>query len=184
MARISTYTDDNSINDNDRLIGTDGGRIGDDGMVVAGTAGATKNFLLEDIRTYVLGGGDDGMPGDHENEFRYETNTVNGGVEALSGYTVNVLSAPGVKMLPQEPRDGEWVKIIDLTSRNQRVMLHAGMGRRFMNDTRDMNSVLILDSGTSSFELVYVGKQAGGGTSEDIADHVGWVIVGAQTTES
>ena len=182
MARISTYTDDNSINDNDRLIGTDGGRIGDDGMVVAGTAGATKNFLLEDIRTYVLGGGDDGMPGDHENEFRYETNTVNGGIDTLGAYAVHVLSNPGLKMLPQEPRDGEWVKIVDLTSRNQRVMLHAGT-RRFMNDTSDTRSVLILNSGPASFELVYVGKQAGGGTSEDVADHVGWVIVGAQTSD-
>ena len=56
MARISTYSRDTTVNDHDRLIGTDGGRIDTNtGQLVAGTAGATKNFLLSDLRNYFQG---------------------------------------------------------------------------------------------------------------------------------
>lgn len=55
MARISTYVQDTSINDRDRLIGTDGGQLGTDGNVIAGTAGATKNFSLSALRDFFSG---------------------------------------------------------------------------------------------------------------------------------
>ena len=153
-------------------------------VIVPGSGGATKNFTLEQIRRYVLEGADDeDDDGEFEDNLRYETLTVNGGVNTnLNGYAVNVISGPGIKSLPSDPRDGEWVKIIDLTNRNQLVMLNAGT-RRFMNDERPGNNTLILNSGSVSFELVYIGKQAGGGASEDVADHVGWVIIGAQTLD-
>lgn len=59
MARISTYVQDTTVNAHDRLIGTDGGQIGADGSIIAGTAGATKNFTLAEIRDFVHGVGTD-----------------------------------------------------------------------------------------------------------------------------
>ena len=44
MARISTYGLDTNINDNDRLIGTDGG------TGIAGVTGGTKKFLYWSIK--------------------------------------------------------------------------------------------------------------------------------------
>lgn len=248
MARISTYDNDITINDHDRLIGTDGGMINpNDGSIVSGTAGATKNFLLSDVRDYIIGNrgmgvsaGDvpmanaDGVfvdsvisqAGDESNRIicigrfseaddtviteasdlkvagdirlggqlqnlngtpifsstgGYQTTTTNGGIDTIRAFTVTVISGPGIKNLPAEPNDGDWIKIVDLTDPTMRVMLNAGT-RRFMNDTRTGNNTLILDNSNASFELVYVAKQAAGGSSTDVADHVGWVIVGAQTT--
>ena len=57
MARISTYSLDTSVNGHDRLIGTDGGRLADDGTIIAGTAGATKNFTLTQLRDFFAGTG-------------------------------------------------------------------------------------------------------------------------------
>ena len=242
MARISTYSNDTSINDHDRLIGTDGGIVGDDGQIVAGTAGLTKNFLLSELRDYFDGQSglqltdgdiprsiagalvdslisqdntatphticvgrfsDDGTtvtedanlkvagdvrigghlrdlrgqdivtPSGHT-QLRYNTAAVNGGVMTLAPFTLTVITGAGIKMLPANPNDGDWVKIVDLTPFSERVMINAGTNR-FMNDSRAGNNVLILDSTTTSFELVYVADISPGNTQP-----VGWVIVGAR----
>ena len=57
MARISTYGKEASseIKGNDLLIGTDGGNEN------AGSAGATKNFLLSDLREFFTGGSTGGI---------------------------------------------------------------------------------------------------------------------------
>ena len=183
MARISTYSQDTSVNEHDRLIGTDGGQVDSDGKVIPGTAGATKNFTLGQIRSYIL---DEGEDGGIENDFRYATSaSATGASEDLVSYAVNVITGGMVKNLNPEPIDGEWVRIVDLTGRGLNTMINAGPGRKFMNLPADepMNNILILNNGTASFELVYVEDEAGGGDSTDIADHVGWVIVGAQTTD-
>ncbi len=50
MARISSYGEDTQVNENDLLVGTDGG-TGE-----AGTAGPTRNFPVENLTNYILTG--------------------------------------------------------------------------------------------------------------------------------
>ena len=248
MARISTYSQDTTVNAHDQLIGTDGGMIGNDGRIISGTGGSTKNFLLSDLRDFFqntqtdspltdgdvpywrittnpdgsssaqfedslisqtiengsevicvgrfegttitetaslkvagdvrLGGNLTNLNGDAivSATGGYQTAAINGGVETLQPFTVTVITGAGIKILPPAPADGDWVKIVDLTASNMRVMLNAG-GNRFKNDDRAMNNVLVLDSSATSFELVYVNKTSPGNDAP-----VGWVIVGAQTT--
>ena len=61
MARIGTYSNDNTINDHDRLIGTDGGRLGPDGQIISGTSGATKNFTISGLRAFITGGSEESI---------------------------------------------------------------------------------------------------------------------------
>jgi len=177
MARISTYENDTRVRGHDKLIGTDGGQVGADGNVIAGTAGATVNFTIDQLTEYF---GDNipssGSGGTTTQEYR--TDTINGGLMVpIEPYTVTVISGGGVKNLPSPAEDGMWVRIVDLTRRSGgMVMLNAGMNGRIMNT--DDPTLVLNNPDVVSFEMVYIGKPAAGA---DQGDDVGWVIVGAQS---
>ena len=166
MARISTYANDPDVRDNDRLIGTDGGRLDIDGQVVAGTAGSTKNFTVAALRNYFMGG--TGLdPAD--NLLQYQTRIL-GETEDIQPFTVNVVTLGVMHNLPQEPRDGDWLKIVNIAGVSN-VMLNAGTGINIMGQD---DPVLVLDDHTASFEMVYIGL-----VYPLTGELFGWAIVGA-----
>lgn len=78
----------------------------------------------------------------------------------------------GTYNMPNPPMDGDWVKISNLTGTNN-VVLNAGTGFRFMNDSQDRETVTLNDS-TATFELVYIADNGEGDNP------VGWVFVGSE----
>lgn len=191
MARLRSYSNDNSINGHDRLIGTDGGRIGNDGMIVSGTAGATKNFLLSDLATYLSG---------NINRTIYNSSVSNDGMPLdLRASTVHVILQGARLNLPtgEDLMDGIWVRISQLNTDADNRLFNVP---RFMNtdiavgtqeeadaglipeDQVDQH-VLVIDDRSASFELIYVGRDQMGRTSEDEGFDedtlIGWVIIGA-----
>ena len=184
MARISTYSLDTTINDHDRLIGTDGGRIGPGGQIIAGTGGATKNFTIEGLREYI-------NSTINRSIYLTQVNDTPGALVPIEPYTVIVTLTGTMIDLPQgeraagqdpdeyvPPVDGTWVRISQQNSDANNVLLNVP---RFMN-TDLPDGQLTIDDRTASFELIYVGKDAAGfpeDADEYTGPSVGWVVIGA-----
>jgi len=173
MARISSYSLDTTVNDHDRLIGTDGGTLGPDGRIIAGTAGATKNFTIEALRDHINGGAD----GSSINELRYETEVRSGtGLgDQLELYKVYAFESPQMFRLPV-PVNGGWFKVTQLHANGNVIFLPpenedgtTDTNFRIMNTTQ---ATFTLNDRTASFEMIYIGDPTA-------ADAVGWAIVGA-----
>ena len=191
MARISTYALDPTINEGDKLIGTDGGAIGPDGRVIAGTSGPTKNFTIQALREYIQSRNSD-VTGDYDTMLNTEDS-----IDSLQLFTAHAFYDPGViitSILPTvDPdadapiEDGSWVRITGIA--NTGVVLFAGStdtaerhaGDRFMagvasdgSEATNPEFLMIPPGIPYSFELIYIADpiRIGGTTAP-----VGWIIV-------
>ena len=179
MARISTYSLDTDIRDNDLLIGTDGG------TGVAGTSGATKNFTIGALREYIRVANEPG-------EERLETNLITtGAARTLTLGELYVFSVNGAAtaILPSDPPDGS--RVILSAVGTAMLSLYAGSisaqgrtsgdrfmaGLRFNGDPAEQDHVLIVPgSNNISFELIYIADLIQ--TAHDTEPTpVGWVII-------
>ena len=194
MARISTYSNDQTINDNDRLIGTDGG------SGIAGTAGATRNFTIGDLRRYI-NSRDDGqsaMGGGDFDTFLYTDDTLVDGqppvLSLRSAYAFHNQGSSLMAVLPSNPSDGAWIRITGIGTTG--VMLYAGhtdlatataasAGNRFMagvtsvgTAASDPHLLMVPGSMNPSFELIYIADEITTTvTGSSVTAPVGWVIV-------
>ena len=125
MARISTYGLDTNINDNDRLIGTDGG------TGIAGVTGGTKNFSIGALREFI-NSREDGITGDYDTQLN-TTDVLDG----LQLSTAHAFYSPGssiMAVLPSGPADGSWVRIAAIG--NTGLMIFAGDPDRATSSSR------------------------------------------------
>ena len=182
---------DPTINDNDRLIGTDGGMIGTNGEVVAGTAGATKNFTIQGLREYINSRGSSGS-GTGEYDTNLITTTTQS--EVLQLFTAHAVYVPGQTVVLTLPPvghatlvDGAWVRITRLSNTGSLniyagAIVNPGGGNRFMAGigadgapTTDPHLLTIpAEAGDSSFELIYINDLI---TIDGTTSPVGWIIV-------
>ena len=181
MARISTYSLDTNINDNDQLIGTDGG------TGIAGSSGGTKNFSIGALREFI-NSREDGITGDYDTQVN-----ISDVLDGLQLSTAHAFYAPGtslIAILPSSPADGSWVRIAAIG--NTGLMIFAGdtdrttaaaanPGNRFMAGI-DSNGVAAVDDHSlivpaqtnTTFELIYIEDEI---TTAAGTAPVGWIIV-------
>ena len=182
MARISTYSNDTSINDNDRLIGTDGG------TGVAGSGGTTRNFTIGALAEYI-NSRDSSVTGNYATDLITTTNLTEGLqlFTAHAFYSTNMGGGTLMAVLPSAPSDGSWVRISAIG--NTGVALYAGAvdaaearraseGNRFMagishngSPASDPHLLTVPSNQRPSFELIYIADNFQDGNP------VGWVIV-------
>ena len=185
MARISTYTNDTSINDNDRLIGTDGG-TGD-----AGSGGRTRNFTVQALREYINSRGSGGSGSAAEFDTNIITSINNDG-EALQLFTAHALYNPSstqaMLVLPEAStiEDGSWVRITSLNT-TAGLSIYAGSvatptnpGNRFMAGitstgipTVDPHLLSIAPRTAVTLEFIYIEDTI---TIGGVTAPVGWII--------
>ena len=194
MARISTYTNDNIINDQDRLIGTDGGQIGTGGTIIAGTAGGTKNFTVGALRQYINSGAGSGGSGTGVLNTNLITSSPTEAVELFTAHTVyspgnlvNIILPTAATTATPILQDGSWLRISKVANTGLRIfagamlLASAAPGDRFMAGV-DSNGIATVDphllqistTGDASFELIYIADNITiGGTTAP----VGWIII-------
>ena len=197
MGRISRYANDTSINDNDRLIGTDGG------TGVAGSSGATRNFTVQALANYI-------NSRTSATVSRYDTDLITAtdladpmqldasgqfvlGLQEAhtiynpSGITNLVLPSSSTNATVPVP-DGSWVRIT-IVGDHGGVNIFAGSimtanlgpGDRFMagidtsgNTVTDPHLLAFNRTERVSFELIYIADDI---TINGVTAPVGWIII-------
>lgn len=190
MARIATYQNDELINDQDRLIGTDGGQLGADGRVIAGTAGRTRNFSVGQLRAYIESRSSD-TTGDYNTVLLTSSPAEQASLfTAYAVYSENsnvMLTLPTVGADGTAIEDGSWIRFTFIGTTGG--IIYAGSsntaniapGDRFMagigadgRTVGDPHLLMITQDNVATFELIYVADPI---TIDGTTAPVGWIIV-------